>query len=252
MSVLLPRQHDALVVPSARSVLIIRVVREKERHVTGAMRSTGLLDSAYWASYWLQVQSLQMPMAKHYPKERNKPCYHEFAGIMDKLTSWDPIANPHKKYHRCIAPGPALAAILAGCEPAGGWEAASPEQIIAAAQLARTRIDQNLDGACGPVVLVYAGSSNGESLVSASNYPGGFECGHIWRAEVGHVADAGPILRELHGRIEDSICPAEAVARCVGGCRRPLPGGVQTATVAAARACPTRRRTLSAACCWPW
>ena len=37
-------------------VLIIRVVREKERHVTGAMRSTGLLDSAYWTSYWLQVR----------------------------------------------------------------------------------------------------------------------------------------------------------------------------------------------------
>ena len=35
-------------------ILIIRVVREKERHVTGAMRSTGLLDSAYWISYWLQ------------------------------------------------------------------------------------------------------------------------------------------------------------------------------------------------------
>ena len=35
-------------------ILIIRVVREKERHVTGAMRSTGLLDSAYWVSYWLQ------------------------------------------------------------------------------------------------------------------------------------------------------------------------------------------------------
>ena len=35
-------------------ILIIRVVREKERHVTGAMRSTGLLDSAYWLSYWMQ------------------------------------------------------------------------------------------------------------------------------------------------------------------------------------------------------
>ena len=29
-------------------MLIIRVVTEKERHVTGAMRSTGLSDSAYW------------------------------------------------------------------------------------------------------------------------------------------------------------------------------------------------------------
>ena len=29
-------------------------MREKERHVTGAMRSTGLLDSAYWVSYWGQ------------------------------------------------------------------------------------------------------------------------------------------------------------------------------------------------------
>ena len=33
-------------------MLVVRVVTEKERHVTGAMRSTGLLDSAYWLSYW--------------------------------------------------------------------------------------------------------------------------------------------------------------------------------------------------------
>ena len=33
-------------------MLTIRVVSEKERHVTGAMRSTGLSDSAYWLSYW--------------------------------------------------------------------------------------------------------------------------------------------------------------------------------------------------------
>ena len=35
-------------------ITVVRLVREKERHVTGAMRSTGLRDTAYWASYWLQ------------------------------------------------------------------------------------------------------------------------------------------------------------------------------------------------------
>ena len=32
--------------------LTTRVVSEKERHITGSMRSTGMLESAYWLSYW--------------------------------------------------------------------------------------------------------------------------------------------------------------------------------------------------------
>ena len=33
-------------------MILTRVTSEKERHVAGAMRTTGLLDSAYWLSHW--------------------------------------------------------------------------------------------------------------------------------------------------------------------------------------------------------
>ena len=35
-------------------MMLIRVVYEKEMHVTAAMRCMGLFDSAYWCSYWVQ------------------------------------------------------------------------------------------------------------------------------------------------------------------------------------------------------
>ena len=43
--------------------MTIRIVHEKEVHVTGAMRSMGLHDSAYWVSYWLLAIGISLVVA---------------------------------------------------------------------------------------------------------------------------------------------------------------------------------------------